>query len=194
MCDECTRQNTSDPLFCSKCKGELQFFSEENKCRCQDGYYFDAGHNCLKNIENCKNATDLTGECTETDKGYFFKEDGSIGDCTASIEDCLECHRKLQKPNPDCDICQGTLTYTETEGTCYCPAGQFFKDDRICQPNPTGCTQMKMLSDECEIPAQGYYIRKADKVAELCSANVVECNKCTRTGEAERPTCTECQN
>ena len=53
---------------------------------------------------------------------------------------------------------------------------------------------MKMLSDECVEAEDGYYIRKADKVAELCSANIAECEKCSRTGDAERPTCSQCKN
>lgn len=44
------------------------------------------------------------------------------------------------------------------------------------------------------MPEEGYYLKKSDKVPELCSANILECNKCTRTGESERPTCTECDN
>ena len=53
---------------------------------------------------------------------------------------------------------------------------------------------MKMLSDECIEPEEGFYVRKADKVAEPCSANIAECDSCSRLGEAERPTCSECKN
>ena len=194
-CLTCSRTDPSVEPICSLCQGELTPFQDPTQeCRCPIGQYYDPQFTCILNVVGCKVHQNITGVCIEPEVGYYLDDEANPVICSTMLG-CLECDRSGEGNKPLCTLCLHTAVFDAEMNECKrvdCSEKQWYTTDMQCSNNHEGCKTAEHKLGTCLEPEVGYYIRKADKLAELCSVQMEHCLECLREGEVLTPTCSVC--
>lgn len=96
---------------------------------------------------------------------------------------------------PVCTKCLHSAEFDQELNECKrtdCGAKQWYDNSMVCQENHQGCKISEHKIGTCLEAEEGYYVRKVDKVAELCSTRIDHCTGCHREEVKDSPSCSKC--